>query len=44
VEQGKKLAEQAYYVCQVCGMTVEGEAPETSPVCGVPKKQFKKIE
>lgn len=33
-----------YYVCQVCGNTVEGEAPERCPVCGAPMKMFKKIE
>lgn len=33
-----------YYVCQVCGNTVEGEAPETCPICGAPKKMFKKID
>lgn len=33
-----------YYVCQVCGNTVEGEAPESCPVCGAPMKMFEKIE
>jgi rubrerythrin len=33
-----------FYVCQYCGNTVEGEAPEKCPVCGVPKKMFKLIE
>jgi rubrerythrin len=33
-----------YYVCQVCGNTVEGEAPDKCPICGAPKKSFKKIE
>jgi rubrerythrin len=33
-----------YYVCQVCGNTVENEAPEKCPICGVPKTLFKKIE
>lgn len=33
-----------YYVCQVCGNTVEGEAPDKCPICGAPKKNFKKIE
>jgi len=39
-----KTPEVDYYVCQVCGNTVEGEAPEKCPVCGAPKKMFKKIE
>lgn len=49
-----KLAEKAladlghneeadYYVCQVCGNTVEHEAPDTCPICGRPKEQFKLI-
>ena len=33
-----------YFVCQVCGNTVEGEPPDTCPICGAPKKMFKKIE
>ncbi|RMF89053.1 MAG: rubrerythrin family protein [Methanobacteriota archaeon] len=32
-----------YYVCQTCGWTSEGEAPERCPVCGRPKEQFKRI-
>ena len=33
-----------YYVCPVCGMTVEKEAPEKCPVCGVKGSMFKKID
>ena len=33
-----------YYVCQVCGNTVEGEAPDKCPICGAPKKMFKLID
>jgi len=33
-----------YFVCPVCGMTVEHEAPEKCPVCGVSGRMFKKIE
>lgn len=44
IQAGKALSDQAYYVCQVCGMTVEGKAPEKCPVCGAPSKQFKKID
>ena len=32
------------YVCSVCGYTVEGEAPESCPVCKAVKKMFKKID
>jgi rubrerythrin len=33
-----------YFVCDVCGNTVEGEAPEKCPVCGVDKSHFMKID
>jgi rubrerythrin len=32
-----------YYVCSVCGMTVEKEAPDVCPVCGAAKKAFFKV-
>lgn len=32
-----------YYVCGVCGNTVEGEAPDVCPICGSPKAKFMKI-
>lgn len=32
-----------YYVCQVCGDTVEKEAPEKCPICGAAKSMFTKI-
>lgn len=43
VEKGKDLEEKPIYVCDVCGYTVEGEAPDKCPVCGVPKDKFKSI-
>lgn len=36
--------ETDYYVCSVCGNTVENEAPETCPICGAKAKAFKKVE
>jgi rubrerythrin len=36
--------EKDYYVCQVCGNTVEGEPPDKCPICNSPKKMFKKVE
>ncbi|MDN3515732.1 MAG: rubrerythrin family protein [Candidatus Brocadia sp.] len=32
-----------YYVCQVCGNTVEKAAPDKCPICGAPKSMFTKI-
>lgn len=39
-----KNPEGDYYVCQVCGNTVENEPPDECPVCGAKKKMFKKVE
>ncbi|MDD5082676.1 MAG: rubrerythrin family protein [Dehalococcoidales bacterium] len=41
---GKQIKDEPYYVCQVCGNTVAGEAPEVCPICGSPRKQFKRVE
>ena len=38
------LKEMDYYVCSVCGYTVEGEPPERCPVCGVKSTAFFKTE
>lgn len=32
-----------YYVCKVCGNTVEKEAPDKCPICGAAKSMFIKI-
>jgi rubrerythrin len=39
-----KNDEVDYYVCQICGNTVEGEPPDQCPICKAMKKMFKKIE
>ena len=44
IEKGEAIGEKATYVCQYCGHTVEGEAPEKCPICGAPKMMFKLIE
>lgn len=33
-----------YYVCQVCGNTVENEAPDVCPICQAAKESFKRME
>jgi rubrerythrin len=43
-ESKKDLPAKTIYVCQVCGMTVEGDAPDNCPVCKAKKEMFKKIE
>lgn len=44
LENNRELANTDYYVCEVCGNTVQGVAPEKCPICGAPKKQFKLIQ
>ena len=42
---GDQAAEvKTFHVCQVCGYTVEGDAPDRCPVCNALKKAFKPIE
>ena len=31
------------YVCEVCGYTVEGSAPDKCPVCGAPQRRFRQF-
>lgn len=40
---GKDLPAAAIHVCDVCGNTVVGEAPDKCPVCGAPKAKFKEV-
>jgi len=39
-----KNKETEYHVCQICGNTVEGEAPDKCPICNAPKSMFKKVD
>jgi rubrerythrin len=44
LEVGQSLRDEPYFVCQGCGYTVAGEAPERCPICGAPRKMFKQVE
>ena len=44
LESRTQTEAKPYYVCQVCGNTVENEAPETCPICEAPKQSFMKID
>lgn len=44
LDAGKKVENKPYYVCQICGYTVEGEAPDKCPVCNALKANFKKVD
>lgn len=39
-----KNPDVTYYVCQVCGYTVENEPPDQCPVCQAKKQAFKKVD
>ena len=43
LKAGKDLDAAPIYVCNVCGNTVIGEAPERCPICGSPAKAFREI-
>ena len=36
--------EKPFFVCQVCGYTVEGAAPDKCPICQAPKERFKQVD
>ena len=44
IKASQGVEQKPIYVCQVCGYTVEGEAPKRCPVCGAPIKMFRAIE
>ena len=43
VANGQDMDIEQIHVCQVCGYTVEGDAPDKCPVCGSPKEKFKRF-
>ena len=44
LEAGQELKDEPYFICDVCGYTVAGKAPEKCPVCGAPLTKFKPVE
>ena len=44
IDEFGKNSETDYYVCDVCGHTVEGEPPDECPICKAKKQAFKKVE
>ncbi|MEE8377003.1 MAG: rubrerythrin family protein [Candidatus Aminicenantaceae bacterium] len=40
VDGGQDVDLESIYVCQVCGFTMEGDAPDICPICGTPKNRF----
>jgi rubrerythrin len=43
LENNVEPAQVDYYVCSVCGNTIENTAPEKCPICGSPKAKFFKV-
>jgi len=41
--KNKDIESKEFFVCQVCGNTVEGKAPDVCSICGATKDKFKKI-
>ncbi len=44
IKGGGKPKATEYFICQVCGATIEDNAPDRCPVCGAPKAQFSKVD
>jgi rubrerythrin len=40
LKKKKELEKVDYYVCGVCGNTIEGTPPDQCPICGAPKEKF----
>jgi rubrerythrin len=43
VERKEDIALGAVFICEVCGYTVEGSAPDRCPICGASKEKFRKF-
>ena len=43
LEAGRDLPPASIFVCDVCGHTAVGGAPDKCPVCGAPRAKFKEV-
>lgn len=43
VQQGKDMAETAFYLCPICGHIELGQPPESCPICGAKKDKFARV-
>jgi rubrerythrin len=41
---GKPGETYSYYICPVCGLTAEKEAPDICPVCGTKGSMFRRVD
>jgi len=44
VSAGQNLAAISIHVCEICGNTVYGEAPDRCPVCNAPRARFFEVK
>ncbi|MFH0846916.1 MAG: rubrerythrin family protein [Chloroflexota bacterium] len=44
LNRGQDIKDEPYYVCQGCGYTVGGAAPDRCPVCGAPRSRFREVK
>lgn len=44
IQSGKDLAPKSIYICDICGNTVVGGAPDTCAICGAKKDRFVEIK
>jgi len=44
LNKGKAVDDKPFFVCQVCGNTVETSAPDKCPICGASAKMFKRVD
>ena len=44
LDAGTDLPATDFYICEVCGYTTEGDAPEKCPICGALKNKFFRVE
>jgi rubrerythrin len=41
VQAGQDVKMGTIHICEVCGYTVEGDAPDRCPLCNAPKEKFR---
>ncbi|HID27506.1 MAG TPA: rubrerythrin family protein [Methanosarcinales archaeon] len=44
VDRGEDVKIDAIQICENCGYTIEGDAPDKCPICGVPKDRFRSFK
>ncbi|MCE5328060.1 MAG: rubrerythrin family protein [Planctomycetaceae bacterium] len=42
--EGRDLPAVKIHICQICGNTILGDAPDQCPICGAPRAQFGEVK